>query len=381
MFKGEVAESVGQGKPVKCYNCNGVGHIAKNCTQPKRPQNSDYFKDKMLLMQAQENGAVLDEEEYFSGWCECEAFDSDVRILENAIDHSVSNQDEHKIHNKVQPSNVIDSTSVHMGNSNLIPYEQYLSVNDISVVPSCASSALNSVCVSPVNDAIVPHDPIAIELKIYKEQVAIYEQRAKFELTERQHQMDDQMRQKGPTALYDGDELLKPHHVPVMVPSSEEELELAEAIGIQKSLVTEVRAMKAIFENLEAEVDQNETDLRSGEIEWKKLLIANENLYQNLKERFGNKHPVTSSDALSFDSLFVIGKLNEHIQSRCNTIRELKEKISRLTKNNSDTDPTFDLKALVSQNKDLTAKLNALHDLKECFRSDITHKLGLSQLD
>ncbi|GKF30749.1 hypothetical protein Tco_0100547, partial [Tanacetum coccineum] len=28
-------------------------------------QNSDYFKDKMLLMQAQENGAVLDEEEWY----------------------------------------------------------------------------------------------------------------------------------------------------------------------------------------------------------------------------------------------------------------------------------------------------------------------------
>ncbi|GKE49180.1 hypothetical protein Tco_1480438, partial [Tanacetum coccineum] len=109
---------------------------------------------------------------------------SEVHILENAIDHSVSNQDEHEIHNKVQPSNVIDSTSVHMGNSNVIPYEQYLSVNDTSVVPSYASSALNSVCVSPVNDALVPHDPIATELKIYKEHVAIYEQRAKFELIE-----------------------------------------------------------------------------------------------------------------------------------------------------------------------------------------------------
>ncbi|GJW19413.1 hypothetical protein Tco_0026849 [Tanacetum coccineum] len=204
--------------------------------------------------------------------------------------------------------------------------------------------------------------------------------------------------------------------------------------------------MKAVFENMEAEVDQNAVDKKCKEIERKNLLITNENLiveclskdvfytatdsvlnlsrfsdmhdvftiaqkriadlesknfnlrskiqnddhdsmikhfsklevehfnlqlkYQNLKEHFGNKKPVTSSDALSFNSLFVIGKLNEQIQSRGNTIRELKEKISRLTKKNSDADPIFDLKALVSQNKDLTAKLNALHDLNERFRAE-----------
>ncbi|GJU41323.1 retrovirus-related pol polyprotein from transposon TNT 1-94 [Tanacetum coccineum] len=53
----------GQARQIKCYNCNGVGHIARNYTQPKHPQNSEYFKDKMLLMQAQENGVVLDEEQ------------------------------------------------------------------------------------------------------------------------------------------------------------------------------------------------------------------------------------------------------------------------------------------------------------------------------
>nr|GFB20458.1 hypothetical protein [Tanacetum cinerariifolium] len=52
----------GQARTMKCYNCNGTGHIARNYTQPKRPQNSEYYKDKMLLMQAQENKYVKDNE-------------------------------------------------------------------------------------------------------------------------------------------------------------------------------------------------------------------------------------------------------------------------------------------------------------------------------
>ncbi|GJV50019.1 retrovirus-related pol polyprotein from transposon TNT 1-94 [Tanacetum coccineum] len=210
--------NAGQGKLVKCYNCNGVGHIARNYTQPKRPHNSDYFKDKMLLMQAQENDAVLDEEELlFLAVDECDAFNSDVDDKptaqtifmanlssaesanpqagpSNAFDHSVTNQNEHEIHSEVQQSNVIDLTSVHMGNNNIIPYEQYLTTNDVSVVPSCASSALNNAYVLIDNNVHTPHEPLVTELAIYKEQVAIYEQHAKFELTEREQRMNDQMR-------------------------------------------------------------------------------------------------------------------------------------------------------------------------------------------
>ncbi|GJW52263.1 hypothetical protein Tco_0093614 [Tanacetum coccineum] len=46
---------------------------------PKRPQNSDYFKEKMLLMQAQENGVDLDEEQLlFLAARQTNTFDDEV---------------------------------------------------------------------------------------------------------------------------------------------------------------------------------------------------------------------------------------------------------------------------------------------------------------
>ncbi|GJZ80221.1 retrovirus-related pol polyprotein from transposon TNT 1-94 [Tanacetum coccineum] len=53
----------GQARVVKCYNCQGKSHMARQCTKPKRPRNSAWFKEKMLLVQAQESGRVLDEEQ------------------------------------------------------------------------------------------------------------------------------------------------------------------------------------------------------------------------------------------------------------------------------------------------------------------------------
>ncbi|GJR50367.1 reverse transcriptase domain-containing protein [Tanacetum coccineum] len=52
-----------QSKVIRCYNCKGKGHMARHCTQPKRPKNSEWFKEKMLLAQALEAGVILDEEQ------------------------------------------------------------------------------------------------------------------------------------------------------------------------------------------------------------------------------------------------------------------------------------------------------------------------------
>ncbi|GJT41513.1 retrovirus-related pol polyprotein from transposon TNT 1-94 [Tanacetum coccineum] len=51
-----------QAKVVRCYKCQGEGHMARQCIKPKRPKNLEWFKEKMLFAQALEAEVVLDKE-------------------------------------------------------------------------------------------------------------------------------------------------------------------------------------------------------------------------------------------------------------------------------------------------------------------------------
>nr|GEW21067.1 hypothetical protein [Tanacetum cinerariifolium] len=140
----------GQSRPVKCYNCNGTGHIVWNCTQPKRPQNSEYYKDKMLLKQAQENGVALDDltlnvDNVFHA-DDCDAFDYDVDEAPTVPDHELyqdaacAHHEGHVTYASVQLDHVVDSHADYTIDSNMIPYDQYVKDNKVSVVHSDASS-------------------------------------------------------------------------------------------------------------------------------------------------------------------------------------------------------------------------------------------------
>ncbi|GJS45751.1 retrovirus-related pol polyprotein from transposon TNT 1-94 [Tanacetum coccineum] len=83
-----------------------------------------------------------------------------------------------------------------------------------------------------------------------------------------------------PTGLTEGERVLnKPRHVLIItevIPFFKTLKEHFE--GIQKALTKEIKEMKDIFEELEAEVDQNGVDRKHDEIERKNLLISNDNL-------------------------------------------------------------------------------------------------------
>ncbi|GJR04128.1 retrovirus-related pol polyprotein from transposon TNT 1-94 [Tanacetum coccineum] len=60
---GASGNNSGKQRIVTCYNCKGEGHMSKQCTKPKRKRDDSWFKDKVLLVQAQANGQILHEEE------------------------------------------------------------------------------------------------------------------------------------------------------------------------------------------------------------------------------------------------------------------------------------------------------------------------------
>ncbi|GJV11840.1 hypothetical protein Tco_1353381 [Tanacetum coccineum] len=53
----------GHQRVVKSFNYQGEGHMARRCLNPKRKRDATWFRDKVLLVEAQGSGKVLNEEE------------------------------------------------------------------------------------------------------------------------------------------------------------------------------------------------------------------------------------------------------------------------------------------------------------------------------
>nr|GEZ44326.1 hypothetical protein [Tanacetum cinerariifolium] len=92
--KGKQIATGSQGKLVTYYNCRGQGHITRECKEKKREKDSQWFKDKALLMEAKEKGVILDVEgEAFLADVECTAHYDDSLAITTTTAFEVSHDD------------------------------------------------------------------------------------------------------------------------------------------------------------------------------------------------------------------------------------------------------------------------------------------------
>nr|GEX14431.1 retrovirus-related Pol polyprotein from transposon TNT 1-94 [Tanacetum cinerariifolium] len=214
--------------------------------------------------------------------------------------------------------------------------------SDVSSVPNDAFMMIyNDMCephaqsVSNPSRNTVVKNLLTAELATYKEQVELpnpyYNELNKVAIGYKNSLCLTRAKKVQPT-LYNGHEIIKDNHVPAIVHNTEDTLEIAEITrkkmndkikdpecvtrkritptgltegergfeqteecylkevnpffktlkdnfeGIQKALTKEIKEMKDVFEELEAEVAQNVVDRKYDAIERKNLLIANDNL-------------------------------------------------------------------------------------------------------
>nr|GEX04899.1 hypothetical protein [Tanacetum cinerariifolium] len=173
-YKGNATSSKGNNtgglvRVVKCYNHQGEEHMVRQCTQPKRPRNVAWFKDKEMLAEAKESGQILDEEQ-----------------LAFLTDQSISD------------GQVVQET---------IPNNDAFYTTDLDAYDSDCDDVFTTKAVLMTNisnyglDVILEekanqeknNESLTVELERYKERVKTFEQRLNIDLSTREKMIDSQM--------------------------------------------------------------------------------------------------------------------------------------------------------------------------------------------
>ncbi|GJQ99048.1 hypothetical protein Tco_0522033 [Tanacetum coccineum] len=190
-----------------------AGYVARECKEKKRAKDSQWFKDKALLMEAKEKGSILDAKaEAFLADVECTVpyaeplaittttafegtsndtdFHSEVQTYDNHFFDNMHLQVSQEIHGGEQLDSDVDS--VIDDHDNTILYHQYQLNNEVESVPTDVSSVIPSgisviTILDDLRSQLVGHiktneeqsfvnDSLKAELERYKTQVQNLEQ-------------------------------------------------------------------------------------------------------------------------------------------------------------------------------------------------------------
>nr|GEW96309.1 hypothetical protein [Tanacetum cinerariifolium] len=195
---GPSGNNSGKQKAIICYNCKGEGHMSKQCTKPKRKRDEAWFKDKVLLVQAQANGQVLYEEEleFLADTRIAEAQSTQDVITNNAVyqadDLDAYNSDYVHAMSIFKQSNIMNQSKNEItSDSNIIPYSQYVNESQyatvhnlsfptqqddliLSMIEQLKTQVVN--CTKINQDNKIFNEILTAELERYKDEVRIFKE-------------------------------------------------------------------------------------------------------------------------------------------------------------------------------------------------------------
>ncbi|GKE03332.1 hypothetical protein Tco_1395350 [Tanacetum coccineum] len=165
---------------------------------PKRPRNVAWFKEKLMLAEAQEAGQILDEEQL--------AFLTD--LAKAVLMANLSSCDPEVLselpYSDSYPNDMINQD----GGSIIILYSQDLQESQDAVIQDTNPSAPNSLLVLSLVEQMTDHVPhldkenqtnkmvnesLTTELERYKERITIFEEKLNIDLNQRKKLIDSQM--------------------------------------------------------------------------------------------------------------------------------------------------------------------------------------------
>nr|GEX72191.1 hypothetical protein [Tanacetum cinerariifolium] len=217
-------------------------------------------------------------------------FSEDIQCAGSDHDHyqeaACAHHEDHMMHDSVQLDHVVDSHADYMSDSNIILYDQYVKDNEVPVVHSDVSSVPTDAFMMISDDMCERHDQsvsypsrntavqnsLTAELATYKEHVELYEQRAKFELTEREQKINEQLSRVISDRNFKEETLKMELH--------SRKFQLTSTINHQKSMVEEVSFMKKDFKQKENKYLEDFLDMKSLKENVKDKLIKQDHSLQ-----------------------------------------------------------------------------------------------------
>ncbi|GJW65860.1 retrovirus-related pol polyprotein from transposon TNT 1-94 [Tanacetum coccineum] len=161
---GASGSNSGKQRTVIFYNCKGEGHMSKQCTKPKRKQDDSWFKDKVLLVQAQASADELD------------AYDSDCDELNTAKVALMVNLSHYG-------SDALAEAAVQNSNSST---QQDALI--LSMIEQLKTKVVNCTKMNLDNKSV--NDTLTTELERYKEQVNVLKEVHNVDLRSNDNNLD-----------------------------------------------------------------------------------------------------------------------------------------------------------------------------------------------